>query len=378
MKQAKITFLTRFYPPNPNVNGKEVRDMAYYLEENHGIASNIITVDRELDRGGVSKRSPVGNVIRLKTRFKGEGKLTKMIAMLYDGYLMARHSLKYKDTFIIVTSSPPLLPFWVSLFYGKKMRWSFWTLDLFPEGLAASGYINKKNPLYGFFKRKTYRATPSHIIALGPKQAEHVLKEFGKPIPISIHPCGVHVTPEKGTDTPEWHDAHKITLGYCGNLNDAHNASFLKAIINHINPEQQQLILSLYGNQADQIKTYAAGKPGVHVVSFADRLDLIDIHLVSLITSWTHIAVPSKAMSAISMGCTILFCGSEESDIWHLFQDAGWLIDESGNIENQVADYLKALSLETIQAKKAKTGAIHEGLKKNVMDTHEELVGMLG
>lgn len=132
-------------------------------------------------------------------------------------------------------------------------------------------------------------------------------------------------------------------------------------------------ILALYGSKAAAVKAYAQGKAGVALVDHVPRnqLHFIDVHLVSLSAKWTHIAVPSKAVSAISMGSPILFCGSPDSDNWYMFREAGWLIDEQAGLRAQIQDFMAGLDRAAIEAKKSKTADMYEGLKRQVLEGYQ-------
>ncbi|MNY13663.1 hypothetical protein D3C86_1468100 [compost metagenome] len=104
-----------------------------------------------------------------------------------------------------------------------------------------------------------------------------------------------------------------------------------------------------------------------------EHLKYIDVHLVTLRTSWTHAAVPSKAVTAISTGRPIVFCGSEKSDNWQMFKDAAWFIPENKNMKNEIARLLNGINREQIESKAALTKDIVTGLKQQVLNTYTQL-----
>ena len=210
-------------------------------------------------------------------------------------------------------------------------------------------------------------------IALGPKQHEHMEEEYGSTLPAAILPCGVFFYQDKSAEEPEWLDKQYTYFGYCGNIGDAHNGDFLKAVINNIDPEKHRIVLALYGNQAPVLKEFAKGKPGVILVDSVPRnqLHFIDIHLVTLKSSWTHVAVPSKAVSAVSMGAAILFCGSKESDNWHMFKNNGWFIDESKDFDKQIKELFPQLTSSEIASKRSTTEERYDYLKQCVLDSYQ-------
>ena len=376
--KSKITFITRHYPPSANINGESVCDMVQFLLDEHQIQSNVICMSNDSHDGG-KRRDPVGNVTRLKPLSRRETSIFRFISFLYDGYVLCREALKHKDTFIVCTTSPPMLPFWASLLFPKNIRWALWSLDLFPEGFAATGKIGENNFFYKLIKKVTYQGNPNLLITLGHKQAEHLNFEYGKNIPHVILPCGVFFYQEKSKETPTWWDSNKIMLGYCGNVGDAHNANFIKAVIDGFNPVTQKLILVLYGVKSERLKAYAKGKDGVILLDNVPRnqLRFIDVHLVTLLKSWTHIAVPSKAVSAVSLGSSILFCGDKKSDNWDLLKEAGWFIEDNETLSEQVYTFLKTINKKAIESKKENAIKINFNLKKYISDSYRYIAALV-
>lgn len=372
--KPKITFLTRHYPPSPNINGESVRDMVKYLSDTFQIESNVLCIDRDFVGGGAN-RAPAGQVQRLKTIYQGDHAIGRFLAFLYDGFILVKNALRYKDTLIVCTTSPPLLLFWASLMFGKKIRWALWSLDLFPEFFQVNNQVSEKNWIYQWVKRQTYKNKPNFIIALGPKQAEHLQNTYQAKVPALILPCGVFFYQDKSETPPDWWQSDKLFFGYCGNLADAHNPDMVKAVIDAIDPARHRVVLALYGSKAEEVKAYAQGREGVILVDRVPRnqLHFIDVHIVTLLKKQTHIAVPSKAVSAIFMGGAILFCGGEDSDNWHLFREAGWFIEENDQVFSQVKTLLASLTTEEVRQRKEKTPALIQQLQGFVLDSYNEI-----
>ena len=374
LNSKKITFLSRHYPPNPNINGESIWDMVKFIKEKYSIYSNILCINRSF-LGGGSRREPEGNVIRLKTIYQGDNPLLRFFSFLYDGFILTKRAFKFSNSLIICTTSPPLLPFWATLKFKGKIKWALWAFDLFPEGFAVTGTVSEKNIIYQWVKKITYKRAPSFLITLGPKQAQYLCNKYKKEIPTLILPCGVLFYQDRSEENPSWWEEDKIFVGYCGNLNNAHNPEFVKAVIENIDYKQHRLILALYGVYAQEVKEYAKGKAGVYIVDNVPRnqLHFIDIHLVSLRKEWTHIAVPSKAVSAVCSGSAFLFCGSRESDNWYMLQKAGWHIDENYKISQQVNSFLKAINREEISKKKESASLLYKELKEMVTKVYSEI-----
>lgn len=369
MKKS-LTFITRNYPPSLNVNGENVCDLVGFLQQNYPeIECNVVFIDKQLDNGG-RKREPLGNLIKIPNRF--DSGPMRLFKLFYDGYILVKTAKRLNSDFYIVTSSPPLLPFWAARKLRKDQKRAFWALDLFPEIFEVNGNVKAGNPFYKWILKKTYSDHPDFIIALGPNQAKYIAEVcYKKDIPTTLMPCG-SFKGDLPKLAPEWSDPSKITIGYCGNVNDAHNPDFIRFMIDSIIPEKQQLILALYGNKSEALIEYASGKPGVILMKSVPREQLIyiDVHMVTLLPAFTHYAVPSKAVSAVTMGRPIIFCGSKESDNWSMFQDSGWFIPDSYEMQASVRDFCLTLTKEKIDEKAMNASKYSSKLEQMVSDSY--------
>jgi hypothetical protein len=377
MSQKHLTIVNRHYPPNPGITGESAWDLAKYLIENHDIDVRIVHAKRN-DLGGGQTRQPIGTTFEIATLYTGQKGILKLAAGFFDGFFLLIKTLRVRKGPVLCMTSPPLLPFWASwLLPLFGVRWALWSMDLFPEGFAADGVIKATHPVYRFVRWVTYRLVPSHLFALGPNQARYIQKSYGKLLNTSIIPCGVLLDQPRDPSPPDWHkEDGKIYFGYAGNLGDAHSAPFLVAFLKHFNPQKHHLILALYGTKSKEVLKEAEGKAGITILNNIPRsqLHFIDVHLVSLLTKWTHIAVPSKAMSSVCSGGSFLFCGNKEADTWALLYKAGWHIDESADIDRQVRTFLSQITLNDVLLKKRAAIQVTDDLKTMLMTGYEGVV----
>jgi hypothetical protein len=376
MQKKKLTIVNRHYPPNLNITGENAWDLANYLISDHHIEVAVVHIERSYEGGG-NKRKPVGIIHSIRTIYEGQNKILRYVSSIIDGFNLIRKAKKLRHGPIIVMTSPPLLPMWASLILGKRnIEWILWSMDLFPEGFAASKEISPDNFLYKYALKQTYKKAPDKIIALGPQQKKSLDKKYGKEIENVILPCGVFLDQEKREGSPEWKVyPDKIYLGYCGNCGNAHSPEFIKEVIDALNPSTQHLILAVYGIKAEELKAYAKNKPGVTILQSVPRNELhhIDVHLVTLVNSWTHVAVPSKAVSSICSGASILFCGNRESDNWFLLKEGGWLVEENAQMKENIRSIVQSLSPEEIQIKKNNALKIAKDLNLMVKQSYDTI-----
>jgi hypothetical protein len=380
MSQKYLTIVNRHYPPNPGITGESAWDLAKYLIETHGIEVRIVHVKRS-DLGGGQTRQPIGTTFEISTIYTGHKGILKLAAGFFDGFFLLIKTLRVRRGPVLCMTSPPLLPFWASWMLPLfRVRWALWSMDLFPEGFAADGVIKASHPIYRFVRWITYRFAPSRLFSLGPNQANYLKNNYGKSIHTTIIPCGVLLDQPRDFTPPNWRtDNGKIYFGYAGNLGDAHSSDFLLAFLKHFNPKRHHLLLAIYGTKSEEILKAADGKEGITILKNIPRSQLhyIDVHLVSLLAKWTHIAVPSKAMSSVCAGGTILFCGSKEADTWALLQEAGWHIEESADIDSQVRLFLSQITLNEVLRKKIIVNQLANTLKTMLTQGYEGVVDFI-
>jgi hypothetical protein len=373
----KITIVLRHYPPSKNINGILADQMAQYLIRDSHVEIKVFCMDIS-EKGNLSTVNPTGNVTRIRQKFSNKNKFGKLFNMLYDGYILIKKSKKYPSDLIICTSSPPLLPMWASMLLKKK-KWAFWSLDLFPEGFVSADTIKSSNLIYRFLWKKTYKNAPDLLISLGNEQARYILEQYNEPVPVIVLPAGVSLEDNQivsDESKPDWYNPEKITLGYFGNAGQAHNPDFIREMIRVSGVHGFQFILSVYGTRAEEIKAFAKDFKHVVIVENGiaqEHLKYIDVHLVTLRTSWTHAAVPSKAVTAISTGRPIVFCGSEQSDNWQMFKEAAWFIPENESMNIEIAHFLEELDRGKIAEKAAHTKNIFGSLKQQVLDAYHQI-----
>lgn len=371
---SALTIVNRHYPPNPGITGESAWDLATYLIEQHGIEVIVVHIDRTYDGGGQA-RQPVGETHAVKTIYEGKNGALRTLAGLWDGFMLIRRALRVGRGPLLIMTSPPMLPFWASWLLRKRIYW-LWTMDLFPEGFAAEGKVSPQNIIYRWIVRQTYRHAPQRLIALGPEQARHVLAQFNRPVPTIVLPCGVLMHQPRDTDRPDWRaDDGLIYLGYAGNVGQAHSAEFLTSVIRHLDPARFRLVLALYGTKADAVWAAADGVAGVIRLPAIPRSQLgyLDVQLVSLLPAWTHIAVPSKAMSAVGAGSPILFCGRADSDSYVLLRDASLFIDASQPTDPQVVTALEQLTSDWVWQHRQAAIRVAAGLQQMVRTAYAEI-----
>ncbi len=340
-----VSIVNRFYPPDPAITGVSAQELAEFLAAEipearvHAFASRArYSGGRVADHGGIE-------VTRIRSFYDGSHKLLRLAASLFEGFRLALAATRHADVVISLTD-PPLLGLWIGLMRRfRRFRWMEWTMDLYPEAFAAARLVGRGNPIYRALHRIVRGRLPDRYLALGPQQCEFLGQARGE-VPSFVVPCGISA--HNAGPPPDWRTEfpNHVILAYAGNLGEAHSVEILTALVRRADPQRFRFLLALYGARADAARAALSGAPHViwrDQVSHAD-LAHADVHVAMLKPSWTHLCVPSKAVSSICLGRPLLFAGSERSDNWSLLQAAGWLIRERDDATFDESDVDRALA----------------------------------
>lgn len=229
-------------------------------------------------------------------------------------------------------------------------------MDLYPEAFVAGGLIGRRNILYKFYTHIIGSTSPDLLICLGQNQSAFIKSTRGYQCPEIIYPVGIEMPDfeeQSQTKARFKKDVSKLYIAYCGNLGEAHDISFLEHLILGLNSEKYVFVISAYGNYKEILRSKVSG---LGYVCFCDQLNqtemkLIDLQLVSLKREWTHISVPSRALSALKLGHHIVYFGSKESDTWQYISKVAFgadnLEDMLGYLDSFNPDDLHYLSLQS-------------------------------
>lgn len=358
--RKKIVLVSKYFIPYSNVDTNAVYDLIIHLQSiNPDIEIHVVTSAsnyktdiklRDFDEEALSKVT-VHHIKSIST--SSDSKIRKLLYGLIEGFRLIRFAKNLDIETIISLSNPALIVMWATLFLQNK-RYIYWSFDLYPDAFIADDIIKKENPIYKLINYFTYKNAPSGLLALGEEQYAYLKEKFrSESIDKYLLPCGIHEV-SKSKKEPDWYRADKINVAYVGNIGKAHSVTFLKNFITEVNRfENINFFLTIYGFHADKIEQFVEKKAfkNVYFVPKVLQEDLgyIDIHLVSLRKSWTHISVPSKAVSAICSGSALWFCGSKDSDTWNMFSRASYF---SNSDKESIIRGLNLISSKSLQEKK--------------------------
>ena len=378
-----IHIANRYYPPNPAVTGEDACKLASRLAAGRPDVSVTVHFADAPYLGGGSRLESTGVLRPIRPLYKGRNKALRFAGNFIEGYLLASAAVKKADLMVSLTD-PPLLNYWSGRICGRKrVPWIYWSFDIYPDAFAAARLVQKENLFYRHFAGAVKKNMPDYLIALGPGQAEFIRASYAKEVPFTVLPCGIHRDSASEVAPPWRRDDGRIYFAYAGNMGEAHSSRFLVDFVRCLDPDRHRCILALYGAKAGYVKRKVDDSEAVEFVSSISRSDLhyVDVHLVSLKPGWTHLCVPSKAVSAICASGALLVNGDESSDTWRMFKEAGWLLNRFGERSGR-KDAIRMILEEltepaVLQEKKARAAALREELYETERRAYEDILAFV-
>lgn len=372
----KVSIINKYGPSSKAITGRNAKEIADYLYLNNFEVTYIcLRSQYKSEAAEANNYEEQFKVKELRNYYKGGTSLWRLLWGFIDGFRLWLASFKQQADIVIVLTDPPLLIFWFQLlrkFSNRKLF--YWTMDIYPDAFAAGKYIKPANFFYRFFSSIIYGRLPDLIIALGDKQLEFLEKKFRHHVAHVILPCGIIETNANNGSSSNCNG--KITFGYGGNIGEAHDADFLISLIKQLDPEKHEIILSLYGSKAAYVKQQIQNTEVVQYKDFLNFKDIasIDVNIATILPEWNHICVPSKAVTAICCGSSLLLNGTKETDAWNMFKNASWLIEADKNYESEIKTTIDVITIDEIFTKRVKAKELSKNLVEEKVKALQSIV----
>ena len=330
----RVAVVNRFYPPDAAITGVSAAELVAALVERLPHAEFRVFASAARYAGGI-QRGDIGPVTvdRISSARLPGGKLGRLANSLAEGRALARRAVAWADVVISLTD-PPLLGYWIGreiARHGRRVRWLEWTMDLYPEAFVSAGLVGERNLLYRYLLMSLRRHLPDAYLCLGPAQAAAVSTWRDTDVHGFLLPCGiVDGAPALASAPPSWrNDDGRVVFAYAGNIGEAHCPNLLEALVNAADPARFLFVFALYGTHRPRLEARLADRPNIVWADHLSHAELAhaDVHIASLRAEWTHVCVPSKAVSTICLGRPLLFSGDRAGDTASMLGDAAWLID---------------------------------------------------
>ena len=322
-KATTVTILNRHYPPSAAITGKEAYKLSQSIISESRAKLTVVHVRAPYKgvRAESNTRDARLTIRTLPSLTTRSGTAARLLGSLFESLLLALTSIR-SDVVVCMTDPPFMFLFISILRRVRRFKLVYWAMDLYPETFAAAGLLNSKALLFRLYSYLVKTAPIDMLIALGPEQEQYLLSSHRKVKESLIWPCGIPtrnlgmVEHQQPNPTPQWYSSEHLHIVYAGNLGFAHDDSLLYAVAEAIDPNKHRLILALYGEKSKEAHRRLQSMSGVVLVPFISpwEMDFTDLHLASLLPEWTHVCVPSKAVTSICSAKPILFCGSTAAD----------------------------------------------------------------
>lgn len=343
----KLCIVNRNYPPEKGATGYYASRLVNFLKKDDNFEISIVIV---------GSREDTKDIKYVRGSYNGKVKWRRLFSTYFEGRKLIKKALSIDADVYVVMTDPPFLNYWSSKLLNNK-KWMLWSMDLFPEAFAANNLIDTNNILYRHYESSLRASPPNFIISLGDAQLEQLKKKYypeieGMSLPIGIREEDGYQVALRNREKAKT----KIVFGYAGSIGEAHDAEAIISIIDNLIPQHHSFVLCCKGSKAAYVISRVKDMGHIVIKEELSEKELreIDIHVVSLLDKWTHICVPSKALSALQKARPVLFIGSEKSDTWQLINGAGWRLSK----DYDILEFLKELTPEELTSKKNKANEV--------------------
>lgn len=339
-----IVLINQFFPPAAAPTGVLLADLAAELVR-RGHAVTVIASAGNYGAGGGARTSEVGGatVLRLgSANHHRSGLATKMLDYLgfYRRASRALAELPKRPDAVVCMTTPPFIGR-----VGARHRrctgvpYLLWCMDLYPETLAAYGFLRDWNPLKPILRAlaREERRQAFCAISLGPDMGA-ILAASGAarieevPVWSSLETSPADQAAAQALRRERGWADDEIVLLYSGNMGRAHRLGEFIALAERLRDQTPRCRFIFAGRGPARAEWEQRGfgllefLPPVSGPDFAAHLLAADVHLVSQQPAWGGLVVPSKFQSACAVGRPVVFAGPPRSAVglWIREADAGW------------------------------------------------------
>lgn len=338
-----IVLLNQFFPPAQAPTGRLLADLAAELvRRGHGVTV-VASAGGYGAESGASEPEGV-RVVRVGPAARHRTGSASKLADYLSFHRGARRELARMgrpDALVCMTTPPFIGRIGTHLRKTRGVPYVLWCMDLYPEALAAHGWLRPWNPLKPLLAAvaREERRRASAVVALGPDMAG-LLRATGASRVAEIPVWSGLVADEPARAEAQalrrargW-GVDDLVLLYSGNMGRAHRAEEFAALAAALKGKapRARFVFAGQGPLRAEWERRWGGLfeflPAAPDGACAAHLLAADIHLVSQRAEWAGIVVPSKFQAACALGRPVVFAGPPASAVgrWLAEADAGWLL----------------------------------------------------
>ena len=341
-----IVLINQFFPPAQAPTGLLLADLAAELaRRGHAVTVLASAAGYGAASGADGGWVPGVRVVRIgPAQRHGTGAAAKL-----RDYLSFHRGVRAELTCgalapeaLVCMTTPPFIGLQAAqLRKVRGLPYVLWCMDLYPEALAAHGWLRDWNPLRPLLREfaRIERSRAAAVVALGPDMAA-LLAVSGAVGVVEIPVWDTLSAPAAAAGASRelrhersWRE-DEIILLYSGNMGRAHRAEEFAALAERLRgaTPRCRFVFSGDGPQRAEWEGRWGGlvefMPPVPADARAAHLLAADVHLVSQQPEWRGVVVPSKFQAACTLGRPVVFAGPPDSavGIWLKAADAGWIV----------------------------------------------------
>jgi hypothetical protein len=286
-------------------------------------------------------------------------------------------NLYYRDYEVFASSNPPLMNM-LSLFCRNKT--SLLIYDVYPDGLAAAGFIKKNSVLYNLWsslnKRAFKRLQSITTITNGMATALTAYVEKSKIAVVSVwsnHDLNnLQIIPKENEFVNKFGFQNKFLVVYSGNLGMGYDLESLVKLADEVKENESiQILIIGAGYKWDVIAKLIENSkisncmllPYQSADLFLSMQQAMHVGVVSLASIAEQIAIPSKTFNILAAGKPIICLGSKESDLAKLIDESDSGKSFGINDLEEFAKFVNKMETETLFYDHLCANALTESLK---------------
>jgi len=276
-------------------------------------------------------------------RFGRRSTLGRLVdfAAYYLQALVKGLRLERFDVVICLTTPPYIALVGLLIRAVRGGRVVYWLMDVYPDVMVAHGMLREGSLLHQLLRWLHHRVLKSvdATIALGRCMRERLVAQGIERGRVEVVPVWSVAEPAPPSNPgsanayrDEWGVGRRMLVMYSGNFGLAHDvATFLDAADTLRDSDDIRFAFIGGGKRKAQVEDFVRRRDLTNCVvadyqpreRLGELLAAADVHLVTMIPSWSGLVVPSKFYGVAGAGRAVVFIGPESSEIAMACRESG-------------------------------------------------------
>lgn len=345
INKLSLRIISQSFYPDIVATGELLYELAVKIHNDFNVEVSVLTAQPSfvIKDNLPSEENINGIKVKRLNIFKfDKNSLIGKIFNAHSFFYFAMHYLNWskKTDWLLIPTSPPLLPLLGTyLKFTKRQRYVFLMHDMYPEIAEKLGYIRKDGIFYkgwDFLSKLSLKAADK-IIVLSDDMKAGILNWVK------------NIDPNKITVIHNWADEElikpivkkenffiekfemqgKFIVEYSGNIGRIHEFKTIIDAARQLKDNEDIIFLFIGdGGRKDEVESLVKAYQlnNVKFIPYQKREDLgyslgmADIHVLSLLDEYKHLAAPSKLYGILASGKPVIFVGSKDCYITKILE----------------------------------------------------------